>query len=217
MRRCRCRRVRSRPGRGAVSHPVPPGSNLCRDDNLAPRWRCLGACDGETGATVSGRGEEFDCFVRAQAARLHRLAYLLCGDWHLAHDLVQEALVKCFHHWRRVQHSDTPDAYVRRILVNEANRHWKRNRHAAVAAEPTEAQGHATDDSSLVVERAALVHTLMALPKGQRAVVVLRHLEDLSEHDTARILGCSVGTVKSQNVRALKTLRVLVQRQEIMP
>lgn len=166
---------------------------------------------------MSGRDEEFDWFVKAQAARLHRVAYLLCGDWHLADDLVQEALAKCFRHWRRVQRSATPGAYVRRILVNEANRHWKRNRHAAALSETIGAELPAADGSPLVAEQAALVQTLMALPEGQRAVVVLRHLEDLSEQDTALVLGCSIGTVKSQNVRALKTLKTIMQRQEITP
>jgi Sigma-70 region 2 len=72
--------------------------------------------------------EEYRAFVTSRAAALHRTAYLLCGDWHLANDLVQEALAKAFRHWRRVRRADSPDAYVRRILINEANRHWRRHR-----------------------------------------------------------------------------------------
>ena len=78
---------------------------------------------------MSGAEEQFREFVRSRAAPLHRAAYLLCGDWHLADDLVQEALAKTFRHWRRVQMADSPDAYVRRILINEVNRHFQRHRH----------------------------------------------------------------------------------------
>jgi DNA-directed RNA polymerase specialized sigma24 family protein len=72
--------------------------------------------------------EQFREFVRSRAAPLHRAAYLLCGDWHLTDDLVQEALAKTFRHWRRVQRADSPNAYVRRILVNEVNRYFRRHR-----------------------------------------------------------------------------------------
>lgn len=73
--------------------------------------------------------DEFRTFVESRAAALHRSAYLLCGDWHLAHDLVQEALAKAYGHWGRIVRADNPDTYVRRIVVNEANRYWRRTRH----------------------------------------------------------------------------------------
>lgn len=162
------------------------------------------------------RSEEFDQFVHDQAASLHRVAYMLCGDWHLADDLVQDAFVRCFRHWRRVQRSDAPAAYVRRILINEANRHWRRHRTRVADVPAIGPEKGAADSSVPVAERAALLQTLMDLPPGQRAVVVLRHLEDMSEQETARVLGCSEGTVKSQNARALRTLRTLIQRQEMI-
>ncbi len=164
---------------------------------------------------MSRRGEEFDRFVQDQAAPLHRLAYMMCGDWHLADDLVQEAFVKCFNHWGRVQRSDNPAAYVRRILINESNRHWRRHRQHTPTGGTTGPEASTADDSTPVTERAALLQALMSLPPGQRAVVILRHLEDLSEHETARLLGCSEGTVKSQNARALKTLKINFEQQEI--
>src|SRR5947209_18684354 len=70
--------------------------------------------------------EEYREFVSSRAASLHRAAYLLCGDWHLANDLVQETFVQAFRHWRRVQRADNQNAYVKRILVNDCNGHWRR-------------------------------------------------------------------------------------------
>src|ERR1700685_4865496 len=70
--------------------------------------------------------EEYREFVGSSAAALHRTAYLLCGDGHLARDLVQETFVQTFRHWRRVQRADNRNAYVKRILINEFNRHWRR-------------------------------------------------------------------------------------------
>lgn len=162
---------------------------------------------------MSRRDEQFDQFVQEQAAPLHRLAFMMCGDWYLADDLVQEAFVKCLKHWGRVQRSERPAAYVRRILINESNRHWRRPR--APVGEATGPEPSTADNSEPVAERSALLLALMRLPPGQRAVVILRHLEDMSEHETARLLGCSEGTVKSQNARALKTLETVFRNQEI--
>jgi len=156
---------------------------------------------------------DFREFARSRAAPLHRSAYLLCGDWHLAQDLVQETLAKAFRHWRRVRRADSPDAYVKRILINEANQRRRgRNRHPPVAvptAEPFELD--ATDD---IVRRAGLLQALLTLPMRQRATVVLRYLEGMSERETARLLGCSEGTVKSQTSRALASLRTYLDRTE---
>src|ERR1700727_1313326 len=76
------------------------------------------------------RDEEFREFARSRASPLHQTAYLLCGDWHLAHDLVQDTLVKAYQHWPRVRQADRPDAYVRRILLNEARGRWRRRERA---------------------------------------------------------------------------------------
>jgi len=75
---------------------------------------------------VKVSSEEFRAFVARRGAQLHRTAYLLCGDWHLANDVVQDTLVKACQHWKRVQRAESPDAYVQRILVNEVNRTWRR-------------------------------------------------------------------------------------------
>ena len=83
---------------------------------------------------MSGRDEEFREFTRDRASPLHQSAYLLCGDWHLAHDLVQDTLVKAYQHWPRVRQADNPDAYVRRILVNEVRGRWRRRDRALPVA-----------------------------------------------------------------------------------
>jgi RNA polymerase sigma-70 factor (sigma-E family) len=165
---------------------------------------------------VSGPAEEFREFATSRAAPLHRSAYLLCGDWHLAHDLVQETLTKAYRSWRRVAHADNPDAYVRRILINTVrDAAHDRKHHPTVAALPLE---HAPepaigDESDNVARRAALFQALLTLPFRQRATIVLRYLEGMSERETATALKCSEGTVKSQASRALATLRHHLSRE----
>jgi RNA polymerase sigma-70 factor (sigma-E family) len=165
---------------------------------------------------LTGRSEEFRAFAADQSLRLHQSAYLLCGDWHLAHDLVQDTLVNVYRHWSRVRQADSPDAYVRRILINEARDRWRRRDRAVpvadVGAEPTVPPVlDATDD---IARRDGLLRALVKLPYQQRATVVLRYLEDLSQAETAQVLGCSEGTVKSQSSRALATLRKYLDRTE---
>jgi RNA polymerase sigma-70 factor (sigma-E family) len=165
---------------------------------------------------VTDRSEEFRAFALDRSLRLHQSAYLLCGDWHLAHDLVQDTLVKAYRHWSRVRRASSPDAYVQRILINEARDRWRRRDKAMsvanVGAMPTApAVPDPTDD---VARRDGLLRALIELPHQQRATVVLRYLEGLSQAETARVLGCSEGTVKSQSSRALGTLRKYMDRTE---
>lgn len=134
-----------------------------------------------------------------------RLARLLTGDRHLAEELLQDSLVTLYAHWRRVSASGDPHAYLRRMLVNGNVSGWRRRRRERlVDAVPDRAR---PDDQSPDPE---LRNALLALPWHQRAVVVLRHYEDLSEKAVAEALGCSVGTVKSQQSRALARLRQLL-------
>jgi RNA polymerase sigma-70 factor (sigma-E family) len=165
--------------------------------------------------TASGAEHDFRIFVQGIAASLHRTAYLLCGDWHQADDLVQEALAKAYSHWRKVQRADSPSAYVRRILINESRRSWRRNRNHAVRPDDAGVTEPAVSDmSDRVVNRAELVEALRSLTARQRATVVLRFLEGLSERETAAALGCSEGTVKSQTSRALIKLKSVLNRGE---
>jgi RNA polymerase sigma-70 factor (sigma-E family) len=159
----------------------------------------------------TGRDAEFREFVRSRGTPLHQSAYLLCGDRHLADDVVQDTLVKAYQHWRRVRQADSPEAYVRRILLNEVRGRWRRRERsvpvAEFADEPTVA-----DPSDDVIRRDGLRQALLTLPLRQRATVVLRYLEGLSERETAAVLGCSTGTVKSQSSRALAGLKSFFDR-----
>jgi RNA polymerase sigma-70 factor (sigma-E family) len=144
-------------------------------------------------------GEEpdggFARFVMARSRALTRAAYLLTGDHHVAEDLVQEALGRAAGCWRRIQ--GDPEPYVRRIIYNQNVSRWRRHRSAEVGAErlpQTAVPGHA----DAVVRRLTLREALLRLPPRQRAAVVLRFYEDLSEAETARVLGCSVGTPKDR-------------------
>jgi RNA polymerase sigma-70 factor (sigma-E family) len=162
--------------------------------------------------TASGAEQDFRTFVQEIAASLHRTAYLLCGDWYLADDLVQEALAKAYSHWRKVQEAENPSAYVRRILINESRRSWRRNRNTAAHPADDPADIAVADMSDSVVNRAELIQALQSLSVRQRATVVLRFLEGLSERETAAALGCSEGTVKSQTSRALIKLKSVLNR-----
>jgi RNA polymerase sigma-70 factor (sigma-E family) len=158
--------------------------------------------------------ERFAEWAQTRSRALHRLAYLLCGDWHVAEDLVQEALARAALKWPRVEQLENPDAYVRRILVNQLNtlRRRKSWRTSAVAIAPEMAVpdgtvAHARNDE--------LMTALRQLPTRQRAVITLRYFEDLPEHEVAGILGCSIGTVKSQSHKALQRLRQTMAREEL--
>jgi len=164
---------------------------------------------------MSQRDVEFREFMRNRASPLHQSAYLLCGDWHLAHDLVQETLVKAYRHWPRIRQVDSPDAYVRRILLNEVRGRWRRRERAVpVARFPEGREPVAPDAADEIARHAGLRQALLALPLRQRATIVLRYLEGMSERETAEVLGCTEGTVKSQSARALGTLRSFLDRTE---
>jgi len=162
--------------------------------------------------TASGAEQDFRIFVQEIAASLHRTAYLLCGDWYLADDLVQEALAKAYSHWRKVQKAENPSAYVRRILINESRRSWRRNRNVTARPDADLTDIAVADMSETVANRAELLQALQSLSARQRATVVLRFLEGLSERETAAALGCSEGTVKSQTSRALIKLKSVLNR-----
>jgi RNA polymerase sigma-70 factor (sigma-E family) len=165
--------------------------------------------------TANSPEQAFRLFVDEIGASLHRTAYLLCGDWYLADDLVQEALAKAYSHWRKVQAAENPAAYVRRILINESRRSWRRNRNTTAHPDADLADIAVADMSDGVVDRAELLQALQSLSARQRATVVLRYLEGLSERETAAALGCSEGTVKSQTSRALIKLKSVLNQGEI--
>lgn len=150
---------------------------------------------------------EIHDFVQSRWTRLVRTAYLLTGDHGEAEDLVQTTLIKAHAAWHRVRSCENPDAYVRRILVN-ANAARFRKRRITQLLGATVPEARVPDATRHVDQRDALLRALAKLPARQRAVVVLRYWDDLSEAEVARILGCSIGTVKSQAVKGLAKLRV---------
>ncbi len=156
-----------------------------------------------TGELVADR-ESFDGFVEARSGRLLRTAFLLTRDWGLAEDLLQTVLAKAWFAWGRIE--TDPEAYVRRALVTTYTSWWRRNWRGETPAELLP-ERPAPDVLREIDERDAVWAALGRLAPRQRAVIVLRFYEDLSEAETAAVLGCSVGTVKSQTSRALERLR----------
>jgi RNA polymerase sigma-70 factor (sigma-E family) len=150
---------------------------------------------------------EFSDFMHGRWSQLVRLGYGLTGDLQLAEDLAQTAFAKAYASWGRVRRADNPDAYLRRIVVNANRSRFRKGRVGEVLTETVPDLISATDGADQRHTRDALVAALMELPYGQRAAVVLRYWLDLSETETAFVLGCSVGNVKSQASRALAKLR----------
>jgi len=152
------------------------------------------------------RDAEFTEFVAIAYPSLVRTARLLSGDHQIAEDLVQTALIRVYLHWNAASARDSPQAYARRVLVN-LFASWRRRRWRG------EVPGHVPDlpsdggDIEMLTDRHTLRAALARLPPAQRLVVVLRFYEDLSVQETAALLGCSAGTVKSRTNRALARLR----------
>ena len=148
---------------------------------------------------------DFDQFVAARSTALLRTAYLLTHDHGLAEDLLQTALAKAWFAWRRID--GLPEAYVRRILVNTYATWWRRKWNGELATEEMPERVD-VDPSSAADQNHDLWVAMERLPRRQRAVMVLRFFEDLTEPQVADLLGCSVGTVKSQTSKALAKLRI---------
>jgi RNA polymerase sigma-70 factor (sigma-E family) len=168
---------------------------------------------------------EFAELVAARSPALRRMAYLMCGDWHQSEDLVQIAFIKLHAAWGRVRRRDDLDAYLRRTLLRaciDEKRHvrWRREQLsadlaadvAAANAAPAAVEQPGGPDPDALADREALVRALRTLPPGQRAVLVARFWDDQSVEETARLLGCSTGTVKSQTARGLTALRAVFAR-----
>jgi RNA polymerase sigma-70 factor (sigma-E family) len=150
----------------------------------------------------------FDEFVSTRGPALSRTAYLLTGDHHLAEDLLQTALGRVAARWPQVR-DGTPEAYTRKAMVNELLSWRRRRSYHERPAEQIEQSPAPGDVATTVVRRVVVGRALSRLTDKQRAVLVLRFYEDLSEVETAAILGCAVGTVKAKTHQALARLRVL--------
>jgi RNA polymerase sigma-70 factor (sigma-E family) len=150
---------------------------------------------------------QFHAYVLARSPALLRTAYLLTGSRADAEDLLQTALAKTYLAWDRVRERDALDGYVRRVMVNTQTSFWRRRKVDERPVDVLPERGAGRDAAADLDLHDALWTALASLPKRQRAAVVLRYYEDLSEAETASVLGVSVGTVKSTTSRALAKLR----------
>lgn len=157
---------------------------------------------------------DFDSYVIRRSPALLRLAFLLTGDRFKAEDLVQTTLAKVLHRWDATAAKGDPHPYVRTVLIHTALG-WRRRKWEGEQSTyqlPEHASDH--DFADLAARRHQLRSALLQLPPRQRAAVVLRHYDDLSEEQAAAVLGCSVGTVKSQTAKGLERLRTLLETND---
>ncbi|CRK60324.1 RNA polymerase ECF sigma factor [Alloactinosynnema sp. L-07] len=154
------------------------------------------------------RDQDFAEYFAAKSDAMRGTAYLLCGDWHRAEDLVQTTFIKLFRVWNRIGESGRLDAYTRRILVHTFLDETRRGffRREQVTDEPAD---RAVEQAG-PEDRMVLVRALARVPARQRTALVLRYWEDLSLEETAQAMKCSTGTVKSQTSRGLTALRGLL-------
>jgi RNA polymerase sigma-70 factor (sigma-E family) len=163
---------------------------------------------------MSDRDAAFEAYFAARSDAMRGTAYLLCGDWHRAEDLVQQTFTKIYRVWRRIQRHESMDNYTRQTLIrtflSERRRGWFR--YESVGFELTD---RAAASAGAAEERLVLLEALVKVPRRQRAVLVLRYWEDQSVEQTAALLDCSTGTVKSQAARGLATLRGLLEEEKV--
>lgn len=149
---------------------------------------------------------EFTAFVLASQPRLRRTAYLMCGDWQLASDYVQEALIRVYRHWPRLRGEVGAHAYARKAVLNVVI-DAKRRRSSTEVPVLEVRDTVRPDDAERSADRDLLTRCLAQVPPRQRACLVLRYYDDLSVSEIATVLGISEGTVKSQTARGLDTLQ----------
>ncbi len=156
------------------------------------------------------RETDFRTWVLEHRTRLRTTAFLLCGDWYLADDLVQEALGRLYSRWSRVSAAGDPRAYVRRILCNLHTDHQRRPARREISEADVATLGR-DPDTSMAERDDDLIAALLMIPAGQRTVLVLRFFEDLSVEQAASLLRTSRGNVKSQTSRGLEALRTALR------
>jgi RNA polymerase sigma-70 factor (sigma-E family) len=163
---------------------------------------------------------DFEELVAARGQALLRFAVMLCGDRDRAEDLVQSVLAKAYRRWSRVAAADRPEAYLKAMVVNEHLGWWRRRSNQELpAAEPCGAEPVSGDGTAARASRDAAWTLLATLSRRQRAVLVLRYYEDLSDDQIAVVLGCGASTVRGTAARALGALRVVVPTmdRELLP
>jgi RNA polymerase sigma-70 factor (sigma-E family) len=161
---------------------------------------------------TAAEDEEFSAFMRSSVSSLMRAAYALTGDQQLAEDLVQSALARTYLAWGRLRDQANAQAYARKVMFHLQISSWRRRRpaEALMDAPPELAQPRGETSTSAVTTRVQMQEALNWLTPKQRAILVLRYLEDRSERETAELLGISIGTVKSQTSHALNRMRTVV-------
>jgi RNA polymerase sigma-70 factor (sigma-E family) len=147
--------------------------------------------------------------VQSRGTSLARTAYLIVGDVHRSEDVLQAALAETYVRWHTLRQPETAEAYVRKAIVT-TNAAWWRRRASTELPHHSLPEGVHVDRADELVERHAVLELLRQLSPRQRAVIVLRFFDDLSEYDVAQTLGCSVGSVKQHTTRGLQRLRVLM-------
>lgn len=180
-----------------------PEPNVKTDSTVSVDDTARRGPDRMTSGQPHGSRESFEAFVVTHSRPLLRFAYLLTQDSHLAEDLLQTSLAKSWPSWSRIETSH--EAYVRRVMVNTYSSWWRRKWNGEAPTEVLPEPGQVETDTDSAHE---IRNALARLPKRQRAVIVLRYFEDQTEAETARLLDCSIGTVKSQASKALAKLRV---------
>lgn len=153
-----------------------------------------------------GSGQSFEAFLAEHERALLRTAMLLVGHREVGEDLLQDVLLRACRHWGRI---DDPDAYLRQALVNASRSRWRRRRFREEALDAV-AEPAVYGDAERVPVREALLTALRSLPPRQRSVLVLRYFEDLTEIQTADVLGCSPSTVKTHAARGLARMRAFL-------
>jgi RNA polymerase sigma-70 factor (sigma-E family) len=155
---------------------------------------------------------EFEDMVVSRGTALVRFALVLCGDAHLAEDLVQTVLARAYRRWERILGAEQPEAYLKKMIVNE-HLSWRRrrsNRELPVPESPWGGEIASADGAAGHADRDAAWALLARLPRRQRVVLVLRFYEDLSDEQISEVLGCSASAVRSNAARALAALRAVV-------
>jgi RNA polymerase sigma-70 factor (sigma-E family) len=190
-----------------VDVDLVPQKLLIRVNRFRPLERLIGGRCAMAVRTPAAP-EGFTEFVAARSATLMRAAWLLTGEQRMAEDLLQTALATTWRRWSRISATDNPVSYVRRVLVTTYLSWWRRRwRHEYPAGRLPEHPADGSDHAAGVAQRDAIRRSLARLSRQQRAVVVLRYVEDLSVARTAKVLGCSPNIVKVQASRALAVLR----------
>lgn len=156
---------------------------------------------------------EFTAFVLASQPRLRRTAYLMCGDWQLASDHVQEALIRVYRHWPRLRGGAQAHVYARKAVLSVVIDAKRRRSSTEVPVDSVADRPGPRDETDASVDRDLLTRCLAQVPPRQRACLVLRYYDDLSVSEIATALGCSEGTVKSQTARGLDTLQAAFTRE----